>query len=83
LACLFVRALRCEIGSQSFDEMRALNHAAPFGPNVCHSHDYCDANSVMIDALNVIHPRDELSDDDFSFMERAWNMARPILGHKE
>lgn len=49
LAKEFARQLFACLSIEEWAEMRRLN-AAETSPNVCHSHDYVDANMVMQDA---------------------------------
>ena len=46
----FVATLREWLTADEFAEMQRLN-TAKTDPNVCHSHDFCDANMAMLDAL--------------------------------
>lgn len=56
----FCRALREEIGDEEYAEVLALN-AQETDPNVCHSHDYCDANMVMLATVQRVYGLDEES----------------------
>jgi len=83
-AIAFCRLMRWTLGKAKFDEAVARNRAEP-NPNVCHTHDFCDANMVMKRACDVtdvpdFNPEDE---DDESWCEdrrtpvwnAAWNLA--------
>lgn len=50
IAAAFSAELRLQLNAGEFVEMLARN-AAETDPAICHSHDFCDANQVMIDAL--------------------------------
>lgn len=81
LAAEFCRELVREIGNENLDELNA-RQAAETNPNICHSHDYCDANQVMLDALSAIDadaaanytasPNDPLN----ATINEAWKIAR-------
>ena len=83
----FANELQRTIGTEKFDEVRALNKAEEF-ELVCHSHDFCDANVVMMqaakDALMNLLGWDTDPEENFgNFMDicgNAWNAARPLLG---
>jgi len=47
----FCEALRERLTPQMFQQMLALN-AAESNPHVCHSHDFCDANVFMEEAIS-------------------------------
>lgn len=51
LAEKFTELLRVTLTPLEFAEMADAN-ANESNPAVCHSHDYCDANQVMLDAMN-------------------------------
>lgn len=49
--------------------------AGDFG--VCHSHDFCDANQAMLDALARFNVEPDLQDDrQASLITDAWNIAK-------
>lgn len=77
-AFAFVRALRESLGASTLCDMIARNAAEPIA-DVCHSHDYTDANVVMAKACE----QDEtapVTDAEVEAMMRAWDAARPMLG---
>ena len=49
LAAAFRRILKEQLTAAQWGEMLALNAREP-NPNVCHSHDYVDANMTMAEA---------------------------------
>lgn len=64
LASAFCRILRATIGDEETDEAARLN-AQDRDPNICRSHDYCDANEVMSEAwLQVWHREAMTCDED-------------------
>jgi hypothetical protein len=50
LAKEFSAELRRTLTADEMDEVNRLN-ADEANPGVCHSHDFCDANQVMLDVL--------------------------------
>jgi len=53
LAAAFSRILRDTLTAEELSDVRERN-AAEANPSICHSHDYCDANQCMIDALEIV-----------------------------
>jgi hypothetical protein len=75
LAAAFSRRLREEIPA-NIDEVIPRNRAEA-DPNVCHSHDFCDANIVMHDACmalgyDALHPAAE----NDTLWNDAWDIAK-------
>lgn len=50
LAQAFSRRLQAELTSEELAQAIALNRAET-SPDACHSHDFCDANMTMLEAL--------------------------------
>ena len=45
-------------------------------PRICHSHDFCDANQCMIDALEIVgYPYDGNDDAQSALIDEAWKIA--------
>ena len=61
IAEVFAAIVREWLTAAEFAEMRRLN-AAETEPNVCHSHDYCDANIAMDEAFRRVLGRGPLDD---------------------
>lgn len=55
-----------------------LRNAFEENPNICHSHDFCDANVVMLDAAHalVTDYDDEGESIDNDLFDAAWEIAR-------
>lgn len=53
LAEKFTELLRATLTESEFAEMADAN-ANESDPAVCHTHDYCDANQIMLDALAAL-----------------------------
>ena len=77
LAKLFSELLIKEIGKDNVKEAIARNIASN-QIGVCHSHDFCDANMVMLDAwckLNKKNSDGFFYDDVYDTVNIAWNEA--------
>ena len=81
LAAAFCRMIWVEIGDEDM-EIVIQENAADHDKTICHTHDYVDANQVMIDAWNRLRAADLLPGievDDPSHMaifNNAWLRAR-------
>lgn len=73
----FARQILAEFPADTIAEIRRLN--AIYDPLCCATHNFCDANMVMLDAFNVIgEPASIDFDDDSAGHDRAadiWNAA--------
>lgn len=78
LAREFSLLLRERLSVEEMREVVARNLAA--APGVCHSHDFCDANEVMLaasDRLGFGGIDDQLdSDEGMALWNGAWNLAK-------
>lgn len=72
LAVRFVEQLQIWLTDEQLVEAAARNKAET-NPLICHSHDFCDANQAMIDAVGSEF---ENSDQQNKLMAAAWNQAR-------
>jgi hypothetical protein len=76
----FAQALKDEIGPHEFAEMLDRNGVEE-NPNICHSHDFTDANVVMSDVLEgmgiVMFPDDEgtMPDRVANTFNEVWTRA--------
>lgn len=70
VAKVFAKELRSRLGPINFTEMCVLN-AAESDPMICHSHDYCDANQVMIDVCERMGLGPDLDDSNIEEEETA------------
>ena len=76
LATAFSRILRDTLTDEELSDVRKLNAAEP-NPSICHTHDYCDANQCMIDALHSVGYPHSMDDDALFALEcDAWELAR-------
>jgi len=78
LAMEFCDELRATLTPEQMEQAAALN-AAFTHPNVCHSHDFCDANMVMHEVL-VRHgmnaSEEDVMDRCTDLWNQAWNLAK-------
>lgn len=87
LARAFASELRDEIQDAIFTVVALNDDEAE--PNICHSHDFCDANQVMIDAwakvAGVECSCDSNNEAETALWNEAWDIAkkakfsRPVL----
>ena len=76
----FAGLLRIELGAAQFAEVKRLN-GVQADKSICHSHDFCDANVAMADAIREICGVDgrrlDLRDADAQeFWNDAWREAK-------
>lgn len=80
IATAFTKGLRKYLTAQQFKEMQRRN-AAEMETNCCHSHDFCDANVLMAEAVKKVTGRDIstakwLNDDGMlALWGAAWDCA--------
>ena len=61
------------------DELQQIQklNAAEISPDVCHSHDFCDPNQAMIDALQDLgHALDLQDSEQIQAINRAWTISK-------
>lgn len=79
LADVFVAELTRCLTHLEFEQMQIRN-ALEKDPLVCHSHDFCDANMVMVAAgLRLGVDLSECTDYDINLINSAWQLAAPQL----
>lgn len=78
LAVAFCRQLEHALTPEQMDQVNELN-AAETNENICHSHDFTDANQVMLDAC-IVEGWDEYSPNTNakhdSLVQQAWDIAK-------
>lgn len=83
LADRFVADLREELGAEKFTTVQTRNDTPEYKTTgCCASHDFCDANQVILDSLKALTGRE--ADPDFEtewdaamdLCDRAWIIAR-------
>lgn len=80
LAEEFAARLYVSIGAKAFDEVIRRNNEHA-GDSACASHDFCDANMVMLDAVQALDPEADVDDilqgDDWiARWNEAWDIAK-------
>ncbi len=76
VATEFVSVLKRWLSTKDFAAMKAINAEDPSGL-CCASHDYCDANMAMDEAINTANNGNMISDDDANTLwNDAWAKAR-------
>lgn len=87
LAEAFIKQLREDLGPEKFAEVVARN-AAELNPDVCHSHDFCDANMVMdaafeefgVDPLEYGYTEEDgMSQEVCDLWNRAWDRGKELM----
>ena len=81
LANAFSKIIREWLTEEELAEVRELNAGEPKNVSICHSHDFCDANQAMIDALEslgVEYGSEDFGDGDkgFDILNAAWDLAK-------
>ena len=79
VAAKFLTLLRAEIGEANYRTVCERNAAAP-DATVCHSHDFCDANMVMLAVFTDLgYDEDtvvgQTDDAQVSLWNTGWNLA--------
>jgi hypothetical protein len=73
LARRFDEILRDHVGDEKYGQILRLNRTPEYR-NSCASHDYCDANMTMLEAMKSFGiPEDMVVEDDQC--HRLWNLA--------
>lgn len=82
LADVFTRIVVETYTENELDEVIRLNKADGYDSDVCHTHDFYDANEIMAQAFHEIHGRElfvedtEDSQDDMDLVNKAWAQAK-------
>lgn len=83
VADVFVAQLKDALKPWEWEEMLKLN-AAETSALVCHSHDHCDANTIMFDVLESLNVTcfvdDQMPQEVCDLWNAAWELAGPALG---
>jgi hypothetical protein len=73
----FDKILRNEIGEDNYRECVAKNKTPAYQNGCCASHDYCDSNMVMLEALQSLGA-DPDSNEGNTLWNRAWDKWRAM-----
>jgi hypothetical protein len=78
LAIDFSDGLKACLTAAQMRECVDRNKAEPVDSDVCHSHDYCDANMVMFEAFQSTFGREPDTDNgpDLELWNDAWEIAK-------
>lgn len=80
----FLHVLGETIGRETLHVVRMRNMAEP-DSDVCHSHDFCDANMVMVEAMASLgvdalpEDSDGMPDEVVDLWNRSWDLAKESL----
>jgi hypothetical protein len=80
LALEFSSSLRALLSTEEMQLVIERN-AAETDPNICHSHDFCDANVVLLDVFRAhgMDPADEGGMEKWgSLWDQTWTMAKGL-----
>lgn len=77
----FAIRLSMEIGDENLREVVRLNATPEYAPTCCASHNFCDANMVMLDAMrawghDLFTPEGDISEDETRISDAAWDQAK-------
>lgn len=77
LAIEFSKILHEWLGQDVIDKINILNKKEE-SENICHSHDFCDANEALNEAFLSLFGRDIViqSEEDTRLCNEAWNLAK-------
>lgn len=78
----FESMLYATLGDENYAEAAARNRREP-DPLICHTHDFCDANQVMMDAFSAVlgYEPDIQSEADMAIFDAAWAVGRERLAN--
>lgn len=79
LAREFCKQLKETLTPTEFSESQQRNLADP-DPRICHSHDFCDANQIMLNAMDELGIDDDVvwneDNDGTELVNAAWDIAK-------
>lgn len=75
LAKAFSEELAATLTAEQMDAVNERN-TSETDKNICHSHDFCDANQVMLDAMASLGREWDNCDEDNAMVTDAWNIAK-------
>ncbi len=76
VAAAFSVGMREQLTAEQLDDINMRNRGEK-DPNVCHSHDYCDANIVMDEAFEACGLDFDSNDDShIKLWNEAWSIAK-------
>jgi hypothetical protein len=75
LAKAFAEEINSQLTAEQVDQINVLN-AAETDKNICHSHDFTDANQVMIDAMATLGMEWDNTEEINTLTNEAWEIAK-------
>ena len=75
LSIQFSEDLLTDIGYANLKKAVELNHWDK-DKNICHTHDFCDSNMIMLGAFESVFNREPTTDADSFLMDQAWTEAK-------
>jgi len=79
IAQKFVEILRRQLTKEQYEEAVKLN-AMEDNSDICHSHDHCDANMVMLEAFESLNLIVGDYDEELAMLwDEAWTEAKEIM----
>jgi len=81
IARRFIAGLRDELTCAEFDAMR-ISNSARTSNRFCYSHDYCDADMVMMESIQAVVGKgdiDILGDNYVNMRNSAWLLANQMM----
>lgn len=79
VAIEFTRLLRKEIGTENFLQVRRLNATPDYSGGLCASHEFCDANMLMLEAFQNLGFEPNFDNDQHvALWNDAWAVARRL-----
>lgn len=80
VALEFTRLIRKEVGMENFRQIRRLNATPDYNyGSCCASHEFCDANMLMLEAFQNLGFEPDLSNDQHvALWNDAWDVARRL-----
>lgn len=84
LAGAFIGILSKALSDEQFKEF-VRKTRTDFRENICWSHNFCDANEVMLEAFKAVFDRDAeiWNEVDTDFINAAWTNAKRFIAGKE
>jgi hypothetical protein len=76
LALKFSQLLLECIGIENMKMVNHLNELTGYNYSICHSHDYCDANQIMLDTIEKLIGTYDFDFNDCECINEAWHMAK-------
>lgn len=76
LAREFSKQLGQQLSAEQLRDVVKLNAEENNSRDICHSHDFCDANVVMLEAMAALGVKDSHSVEADALWNEAWQIAK-------